>query len=250
MTIKEMYKFLDKVYNFSSQEKWDSSGIYLHKDEEIKNVVVCLDITSSIYYTCVENDVNLIISHHPLFIDPPSSENFHTRKLVGRLKNKGINVISLHTPFDKSVYGMNNELLKLIDAKNMMKANDDICVIGDIEPIKISKLAKLLMTKLKSDHADYLERYKDRTVSKVAMCGGSGAKCMFNIVDDDFDVFVTCDVKHHAWIDSVELDLPIISLNHNIENVFVDVISSRINKMIPESTIYKIKSALKIAYNN
>ena len=250
MKIKEMYSYLNKIYQFSNQEKWDASGIFHFKDEDIKNVIVCLDITSSVLKHALDNNVNLIISHHPLFINPPSIENFHTRKLVGKLKNHGINVINLHTPFDKSVYGMNNELLKLIDAKNAMKANDDLTVIADIEETKVSKLAKLLMTKLKSDHATYLERYKDRVVTKVAICGGSAAKNMYDIVDEDFDVFITCDVKHHAWVDSIELDLPIISLNHNIENIFVDIISSRIKNLIPESTILKIKSAIKFAYNN
>ena len=247
MTTKEIYKYLNKIYNFNSQEKWDNSTLHVHSDDEVKNIMICLDITDNLYHICVQNKVDLVISHHPLFTDPPNSQNFHTRKLLGKFKNKKISVLFLHTPFDKSIYGMNTELGYQIGLRNIIRADDEMTILGDIEPIKLSRLAKMVKTKLDSDHANYLERYKNVVVKKVAICGGSAFKNIFEILDNKFDVFITCDVKHHGWVDSVELDIPVISLNHNIENIFVDVISARLRELVPECNIIKAKSNIHIA---
>lgn len=248
MNAKEIYNYLDKIFRFNTQEEWDYSVAHLHNYHPVRKILICLDINENIYQISQKNNVDLVISHHPLFIEPPTSKNFHTRKLLGKFKNSKIGLIFLHTPFDKSIYGMNTKLASKLNLSNINVAKDKMTIIGNTKKCKLHKFAKFAKNNLGSDTASYLSRYKNIDVEKVAICGGSAASNMYDLVDEDFDVFITCDLKHHAWVDSVDLNIPIINLNHNIENIFIDEISTKLREFLTNVDIIKAKSSLHIVY--
>ncbi len=248
MNAKEIYSYLDKVFKFNNQEEWDNSIAHFHNFHPVRKILICLDINENIYQISKKNEVDLVISHHPLFTEPPSSKNFHTRKLLGKFKNNNISLIFLHTPFDKSIYGMNTKLASKLNLFDINVAKDNMTIIGKTRKCKLYKFAKIAKSSLESDFASYLSRYKNIDVEKVAICGGSAASNMYDLIDEDFDVFITCDLKHHAWIDSVDLNIPIINLNHNIENIFIDEVATRLREFLVNVDIIKAKSSLHIVY--
>lgn len=245
MKASEIYSYLNRLYNFNNQAEWDNSVFNNNNPyDEIENIMVCLDINKRVIELAIKNNVKLIISHHPLYIGEPSVENYHTRKIEGYLKKNKISTIFLHTPFDRSIYGMNTNLAFKLNLKNIKQSDDSQdYILGELpQPISLAKLAHVVKNKWDLDFVKYATGYKNKIISRVAICGGAGASLLYTI--KGADVFITGDIKHHAWIDSIDLNIPLIEVNHNVENIFVDIVASKLLKLNQEFNILKIKAKI------
>jgi dinuclear metal center YbgI/SA1388 family protein len=81
---------------------------------EVKNILVCLEVTDRIIEEAVENEVNLILSHHPLIFQPLRSIDSATwlGRKIARLLQAGIAVYSAHTNLDAARDGVSITLAK------------------------------------------------------------------------------------------------------------------------------------------
>ena len=65
MKIAEIYKNLDEICPFASQESWDNSGLQVGSfDSEFERIYLSLDLDSELLQNVLPN--SLIITHHPL----------------------------------------------------------------------------------------------------------------------------------------------------------------------------------------
>jgi putative NIF3 family GTP cyclohydrolase 1 type 2 len=51
-----------------------------------------------------------------------------------------------------------------------------------------------------------------------------------NETKDKVDLYITCDMKYHNWLDSFNSNICILELNHNIENIFINKIKEDLKK--------------------
>lgn len=251
MKSSNLYDFLDTCYDFNSQEEWDQSGMVSFNDASYDNnkVVIALEITNDLIDFCIDNEIKLIVCHHPLYTKTLSDEFSPNHKFVKRLFDNQIDVIAIHTPFDKDVNGMNVALaqkLRLRDIKRLNETNKYVITGSLVKPQKIEKFAKFAKEILNSDFATYIDSFKNNIISKVAICGGSGGSFITEVAaQNDIDLYITCDVKHHVWNDAYELRTPILDLNHDIENVFISVLSKKVKDYSPHAEIFKYVSRIK-----
>lgn len=115
MRIREVIDFM---------ESWAPPGAALAKDHpglqvgdpavEVKNILVCLEVTDRIIEEAVENEVNLILSHHPLIFQPLRNIDSATwlGRKISRLLQAGITVYSAHTNLDAAREGVSIALAK------------------------------------------------------------------------------------------------------------------------------------------
>jgi putative NIF3 family GTP cyclohydrolase 1 type 2 len=91
MKIIDITEALGKKFPLYYQEDFDNSGSQiLFKDEQLKGVYVCLDVSLETVEDAVRNHCNLIISHHPLIFRPIKniiSDDVRSRIIV-RLMNQ------------------------------------------------------------------------------------------------------------------------------------------------------------------
>ena len=67
MRIKELISRFEKDYPLETSENWDNSGIQVGDvNQDLKNIMVTLEITEEAIAKAVEEDVHLIICHRPL----------------------------------------------------------------------------------------------------------------------------------------------------------------------------------------
>ena len=67
ITIGKISTELDKVIPLSWQESYDNAGLLCgNKDVICTGIYVCFDISESVVDKAIENNCNLIVSHHPL----------------------------------------------------------------------------------------------------------------------------------------------------------------------------------------
>src|SRR5690625_385675 len=106
---------------------WDPVGLQVgNYNEKTKNILVTLDVTSEVVAEAIENNANLIISHHPILfraiqqIDTATSEG----KLLQKLLKHNITVYSSHTNLDMASGGVNDVLANLLQLNNLQPLAD------------------------------------------------------------------------------------------------------------------------------
>ena len=101
MKIAEIYKILDEICPFASQEPWDNSGLQVGSfDSEFERIHLSLDLDSELLQNVLPN--SLIITHHPLIFKGLKSLDYslYPSSLIREMMIKNISLISLHTNAD------------------------------------------------------------------------------------------------------------------------------------------------------
>lgn len=103
-------------------EDWDNVGLIIgDPDQEIKRILVCLDITPQTLDMAVKNNVDLIISHHPLIFKSFKKilTTDHTGMLIHKLIQNNISVYAAHTNLDFAKQGVNQTLAEVLDLQKI-----------------------------------------------------------------------------------------------------------------------------------
>ncbi len=94
-------------------EKWDNVGLLLgNPNQEVKRLLVCLDVDAQSVDMALEKGVDMIISHHPLIFKALSNVRTDLAKgrLIAELLKNDIAVYAAHTNLDSATGGVNDVL--------------------------------------------------------------------------------------------------------------------------------------------
>lgn len=243
-------------------EEWDNTGFQIGDPEKkIEKILIALDLDRRVFQKAVEEDVGMIITHHPIIFQPLKSITRlnYKEKLIYDIIKKDIVVYNAHTNLDLAIGGVNCVLAQVLEIKDgealnlvhreeinnaNLKKNQDIAYgygrIGLVDEI-------LLL--------DYLDKIKERldvedlivygdvnkNIKKVAVCGGSGSSFIYDAFLKGADLYITGDVKYHEAQYADELGLAIIDPGHyHTEKVILPVIK----KYLQEKTLGTIEIQL------
>ncbi len=226
MNIQKIVNFLNKKYPIANQEIFDQSGLFLPHNNDIRKVLVCLDINIDIVNFSIDNKINLLISHHPIFLDNEKYPlNEYNEKIINILKKNSITVLFLHTCFDKADEGMNYILSEKIGLEKIKRLeNSEYLFKGELKnETPLDEFLLTLPKVLNINYVNYHKYFEKKIIKKIAICGGSGSSFMYE-TKNKVDLYITCDMKYHNWLDSFNSNICIIDLNHNIENIFINKI--------------------------
>ena len=104
--IAEILEKLDTLSPFALQESWDNSGLILgSKSRNFQKIYLALEVTQSILEQMEEN--SLLITHHPLIFSPLKTliDETYPTALLNLAICKNIQLIAMHTNFDKTHFG-------------------------------------------------------------------------------------------------------------------------------------------------
>ncbi len=226
-TVKEVYKFIDIIAPFSTQEEWDNSGLLVgEENKEVSRILFALDITSDVLNQAINSNAELIITHHPIIFKPVS--NILSDSLLYKLIENGISIISAHTNYDKAADGVNDILCKVIGATKYEKVEDTCLNIAYFENSVFSDdFALYLRGKLGG-----VVRHNslEKKVSKIAVCSGSGSDYLSLAKELNCDALLTGDASHHAFLDASEMDIALFACGHfETENIAIKPLAERIS---------------------
>lgn len=110
MQVKELLSFLNGLAPFTYQESYDNSGLIVgDSNDEVKGVLVALDCLESIVDEAVENQCNVILTHHPIIfkgLKRITGTTYVERTVMKAIRNN-ISLISFHTNLDNVMPGVN-----------------------------------------------------------------------------------------------------------------------------------------------
>lgn len=232
MKVKDIYRFLDSLFPFSSACEFDNVGLLIGENEKkIKTAVVALDCTDNVIDTAIKNKAELIITHHPVIFDPLKS--ITDDDIALRLIKNGISVISAHTNMDMGDGGVNDCLADALEIKNTEKL---ICGDGFIirQGCLKAKMTADEFALFAEKRLGLKPRYNKakNTVFRVVLCSGSGGENLREAISIGADALITADVKHHIFLEAEHKGVSVFDCGHfHTENV---VIAPLVNKLIAQ----------------
>lgn len=103
------------------------------------------------------------------------------------------------------------------------------------EPVSLSAFAACVADDLNAPGLRYVGD-ADRTVSRVALCSGSGASLLRDAVRAGADVLLTGDVKYHEARDAQDLGIALIDAGHfPSEIIMVDAVVAQLQRMLGQA---------------
>jgi dinuclear metal center YbgI/SA1388 family protein len=118
MIVKDVTNYLESIAPLQLQESYDNAGLILGDHlQQVKGVLVCLDVNDKVIEEANENDCNLIIAHHPLIfsgLKKINPSNFIGKLIYEAIANN-ICIYAIHTNLDNVLNGVNGKMADLID---------------------------------------------------------------------------------------------------------------------------------------
>ena len=253
MKITELINQIEYDFPIVSSMDFDNSGAnVVDFDKELSGVLVTLDITLDAIKYANENNINLIISHHPIIFN--KIRNLNDDPVANRIKllNKyDISAYSCHTNYDVNLKnGMGTNLVDLLFDKSLIKeqgilerynVNDAEYGIGNIitfnKEYTFEELKNIFIEKLHLDTDKICYNiYKD-SIKKLVIIPGSGSSDVDLVIKEKPDLVITSELKHNQILDLKESNISYFNASHyGLENIFID-------------SFYKYLISLKILSN-
>ena len=217
MTIRSLYDKLSFLYPESLRCEWDNDGIMCcaDLDRDIKNVLIALDVTMDVVDYAIDNNYDLIISHHPLVFSAQKAltpEKYTQNKLIKLIKND-ISVFSFHTRLDACQGGVNDVLCELIGLTQVeIDADEPVGRIGRLSnKTDISTFAKNVKSSINTPFVLY---NGDKMVERVYVVGGDGKDLISRAISLGADTLLTGRASYNTIIDAKDMGLNIVEAGH------------------------------------
>lgn len=123
MKTQEIYKLLNQIAPFELAYDFDNVGLLIGDyQQEVSKIMLALDATPEVVEQAIAEEVQLLITHHPIIFKPMSSitTSTPTGDIVFKLIKNNISVISMHTNLDIAANGVNDVLAKLAGLNNIL----------------------------------------------------------------------------------------------------------------------------------
>lgn len=260
MKLGDIISFIEEKAPLNFQEAYDNSGLILgsHADE-ISKVLVCLDADEGALEYAIQNNCQLILSHHPAVfraIKVFTGEIREARLITSAIRHN-IALYSAHTNFDSALGGLTDSLCQKIglqDCSVLKSTSKDAASFGHgrygtIQRLKGEEFLNLLIKRLELK-ALRLVGQIPQWVSKVAVFNGAyDGDILSELVRIKPDAFITGDLKFHdAQMLSVNNIFTIDAGHYGTEKHFVDQMTSLLENNFPEITVLGYKGEDVFSY--
>lgn len=218
MTVQEIYdKLAERIPEYLS-EPWDNDGLMCASDSsiEVKRALITLDVTENIVDYAIANDIDLIVSHHPLIFKPLKSltENSHVSRKVIKLIKNDVAVISLHTRADKVDGGVNDQLAEILGLGGVFPFGEGgLGRMGSFEEeMSMEDFSYLLKGLLNCDGVKVSDACIP--VQRVAVVGGDGKDFIADALELGADTYVSGRIGYNVMEEAEEMGINLIEAGH------------------------------------
>lgn len=250
LTVGQLERALLARFPASDAEEWDRTGMLVgDAAAPVTGVAVALDPTVDAICQTAERGANVLVTHHPLFLDPPTSIAPPAQRgnavgaRVWEAVARGVSVLSFHTALDVSLAG-SAVLPRLLGLEptgvlEVVRRDPDrgygrIGAPADAATVTLGRLAERCRAALA--HPPRVWGPEDAPLSRIAVCTGAAGDALERACAAGLDAVVAGEVRYHAALDAVSRGLCVIELGHDIsEYPLTSVLVSSLRKIGIES---------------
>ncbi len=228
------------------QEPYDNTGVQVGSvGDECRGVLLCVDVTPQIIDEAVSEGCNLVVSHHPVLFKGVKSLTGATpvEEVVIKAIRHGVTIYSCHTSLDNAPEGVSARMARMLGLT-------DCTVLDPVEPSRAQGLPAgcgmvgtlptaltpaELVARVKAVFGSPVARCTSydpsSRISRVGLCGGSGAFLIGKALEDGAQAFITSDVKYHDFVDYAHrillVDIGHYESEHCATEIFMDIIREK-----------------------
>ncbi len=242
MKTLEFYKELCKIIPRELSCEWDHDGLEVCPDgeNEVKRILISLDVTDEVIDRAIKDKVDVILAHHPLFfkgVGEVSVENPNGERAIKLIKND-ITVMTFHTRLDAVDGGVNDMLAAKLGLENVEAVGDEgIVRVGELpDEMEADAFARLVKFALGAPCVSLSNCGKK--AKKIALIGGSGGEDIYVGKAAGADTYLTGELKYHQTISAGEFDMNLVCAGHfYTEYPVTEFLSEQAKALCPDADI-------------
>lgn len=255
MKCREVINLLEQLSPEKYACDWDNVGLLVgRKEKEVKKILVTLDATNRVIQKAIAQEVDMIVTHHPMIfssIKQVNEENFTSEKVLDLVEH-GICCYAMHTNFD-AIGGMadliaSEQYLNLQDVLPIEPTNEICALDGE----GMGRFGKLPYAMTAYEVAEYVKErlqiptimlYQDasqvqKVFEKIAVLPGSGKSEMRKVWNSGYELYLTGDYGHHEGLDAIDMGLTVLdATHHGLEHIFISYIGNYLRKHIKDDAV-------------
>lgn len=231
VTVQQILGLLQTLAPSELACSWDNVGLLVDAGVPVSRVLTTLDITAAVVQEAVENNCQLIVSHHPVIFDP--LKHISAGDVPALLIKNNISAICMHTNLDAAPGGVNDVLADLLRIENRRDFADNCGRIGTLNvPTTAQQLAETCSRMLHT-HCKFVEA--DRPVEKLAEVSGAGGSYLQQAIDEGADCLVTGEAAHHIAILAKQKGVGLVVAGHwGTEHPVVFALADALTERLPK----------------
>jgi GTP cyclohydrolase I len=217
-SLARIAEIADGLFPLSLAEAWDNCGVQIgDPDREVTSVAFSLDPTPMTVRFARENSCQLLVTHHPVILEPLLRilpDSLPGRTLL-KAASAGVDILSLHTNLDAAPDGLNDRLAAVLGLQNVIIPLPARCARMGLlpTPVSVTTLARRLANDLSLTGVRIVAE-AERMVRSVFSASGSGMGYLADAVRLGAEVMVTGDVKYHSAREAAEMGMAVIDAGH------------------------------------
>jgi GTP cyclohydrolase I len=255
--VADMVGLMEKIAPPHLAESWDNCGLQVgDRKWPVKKVWVALDPLFPVIDAAAEQDVDMVITHHPLIFKPLyhiDVEKPEGKTIAVALKSKTA-IYAAHTNLDSAKDGINtllarkiglNQLVPLVPAEpsdsSSAAASSANGVTGMgrlgrlVSSVTVAGLAQNIKQQLGLAKVRVAGQ-ADRKIDMVAVCSGSGGGLIDRFLASEAQVFVTGDIRYHDARAVEDAGRALIDIGHFAsEHIMIDALCNLLDRAVNEA---------------
>lgn len=216
--------------------EWDNPGLLAGRmEKEVKKVLLALDATDEVVEQAVREQVDLLLTHHPLIfkaLKKVNDQDFISRRIL-KLIQADVSYYAMHTNFDIAPGCMADLAAERLGLEEQVPlevtgeaagAPIGIGKVGTLaEPLTLPELGALVKERFGLPFVTvYGLGQIEGPVDRIAVSPGSGGSMIAHGLSAGVRVMVTGDIGHHEGIDAVANGMAVIDGGHyGLEHIFM-----------------------------
>lgn len=239
-TVSEIEQVLYQAFPRDLAEEWDRPGLSVgNPHDEVHGVACALDVTPESIGRAAERGCDVLVTHHPVFLDPPAaySADALTSSLAGacvyQAARLGISLIAMHTNLDRSRQAL--ELLSQTIGYPLvgrLEEPDGFGAVLDAGSSVVSDVAARCAEGFGRSPRVWGDIGKP--ARRVAFCSGSLGSLRREALGRGCDCVVAGECGYHVALDLEEAGLAVILLGHDVSELpFAGLLARTIGDSLP-----------------
>jgi dinuclear metal center YbgI/SA1388 family protein len=236
--MQPLLTYLESLFPLELAETWDNVGLLLGDPQrEVRNILTCLTVTPEVVDEAIEEQVDVIVSHHPFPFQAVKriTTETPTGKMLWDLIGAKIAVYSPHTAHDNAESGINQqlaEMLKLTQVETLTLTAGRIGLLP--QPIAFAELVETVRQSLRLPHVQYIDSGKAQVLKIAIGCGAAG-EFLEQAVAKGADVLLIGETRFHTYLEAKALGVSLILPGHYASERFaMERLAERIASQFPD----------------
>lgn len=212
--LQDMMDFFETFAPSHSAEKWDPVGLQVgHPHQKINSLALSLDVDLRCIAFLKTQEIDLVITHHPLFFKPLHSLIFNSEmdQILSVLLQKRCAVLSHHTNLDKAQGGINDSFCKAYGFNPDLGTRVGFLKIVQNQGHTLHSLEKKLPCTLYDYHKG--------PIHQIGFCAGSAHGIMKDVLTSGIQCLVTGELTHHDLVSCQFQKISVITVGHHASEV-------------------------------